>query len=501
MQNLKYILIILALAWAAYSNSFSTPMHYDDSVNIIRNKSVQIDELSWSDIKGSMFAGGMRGDIYHPVLYRPLVMVSFALNYYFHQLDVLGYHLVNFAIHCTAGIFLFLFIRLWLKDDSIALLAAVLWMVCPVNMSSVTYIVQRMTSMAGMFYIMAMYFYLKGRKTNYKYFILSGVCAICAVCSKENAIMVFPSILLFEMMFFKRKNKLRFAYISLLSVFTMILAVLAVSGPETFSSDTLMAGYAKRHFTLTERLLTEPRVILFYIMMLAVPSHNLISITHMVQISHGLFNPPEALLSIVVILVIIGIAIKIMRKHPVISYCIFFFFLNHLIEGTIFPLELMYEHRNYTPALFFYLPIAILTVHLFKTRSKAWASALVSLLVAFSVYNTYYQNEIWGSDLALWEDTVKKSPDPRSMFNLAGAYYTINDSENALKYWSISRNFNQIYGTTYEESENIIPYGRVMHMAHHNASMLRMVRDGKIRKAWTSKHDFSKFAVIKESNG
>ena len=123
----------------------------------------------------------MAGDREEPSRYcrhvrwqRPVSYFTFAMNYYFDGLDVFGYHVVNFFIHYIASVFLFLFIYNTLKLPvlegryerhaySIALLATLFWAINPVQVMAVTYIVQRMASMAAMFYIMAMYFYLKGR--------------------------------------------------------------------------------------------------------------------------------------------------------------------------------------------------------------------------------------------------------------------------------------------------------------------------------------------------
>ena len=278
-----------------------------------------------------------------------------------------------------------------------------------------------------------------------------------------------------------------------------ILLTLAVQGPETFGTDSLMKGYAKRDFTLGQRLLTEPRVIVFYIMLLIFPYHKLLSLTHVVPLSSGLLNPPETLVSLLIIGIILTLAIMNIKKHPFIAYCVFFFFLNHLVEGTVIPLELVYEHRNYIPSFFFFVPLAILIIHAYRYWLKYLAVVGTALVVLFLGYNTYTQNSVWETDLKLWSDVCRKSPDPRSVFNYAGALYTLRDNQGALKYWTISRDFNQVYGTSYEEDMNIIPYGRVMYMAQHNAMMLQMIKDGKVYKGHALKN-INNYA-IRGSNG
>ncbi|GAJ06201.1 unnamed protein product, partial [marine sediment metagenome] len=171
----KNIIIFSIFAFAiliVYSNTFKASFHYDDSVNITKNKHIQIDELNWQSIKGTWFAGGERGDIYHPILYRPVAMCSLALNYYFHELEVFWYHVVNTLVHIITSIFLFLFIKQVLLLPKlrekygdyavhIAGLATLLWALNPVQLTNVTYIVQRQNSLCGMFYIIAMYFYIR----------------------------------------------------------------------------------------------------------------------------------------------------------------------------------------------------------------------------------------------------------------------------------------------------------------------------------------------------
>jgi hypothetical protein len=130
----------------------------DDITNIVNNEGLHLDAMSLEGIKKAFFSDpGRPGG-----LYRPVACVTFALNYHLGGLDVFGYHAVNLAIHIVASIFLYLLIYHTLclpslsekyarRAYSIALLSAVLWAIHPIQVQSVTYIVQRMTSLAGMF--------------------------------------------------------------------------------------------------------------------------------------------------------------------------------------------------------------------------------------------------------------------------------------------------------------------------------------------------------------
>jgi hypothetical protein len=149
-------------------------------------------------------------------LYRPVACLTFALNYYFGGLDVVGYHLMNLAIHIVASIFLYLLIyhtlclpslsaKYAFQAYSIALLSTVLWAIHPIQVQAVTYIVQRMTSLAGMFYVMSMYFYSRYRTAhrNAEKAIFMCLCSLAFLMSfgsKENALLLPLSLFLYEIL-------------------------------------------------------------------------------------------------------------------------------------------------------------------------------------------------------------------------------------------------------------------------------------------------------------
>ena len=211
-ESPKYLFTFITLfiiLISIYSNSFYGEWHFDDFANIVDNPYVKIKSFSWLEIKHCMFG------IYQDRLLRPLSYFSFALNYKFGGMDVFWFHVVNFIIHYLTAIFLFLFIYNTLKLPllrekysliayPVALLSTFFWALNPVWVTSITYVVQRMASMAALFYIMSMYFYLKGRTAHnltytISFFILSLIAGFAAVLTKENAVMLPASILLFDL--------------------------------------------------------------------------------------------------------------------------------------------------------------------------------------------------------------------------------------------------------------------------------------------------------------
>jgi len=418
-------LLLFVILILSYANSFDCSWHFDDYINIVENPGVQIKTLSWQEIGRSLYgiAGGIRWQ-------RPVSYFTFAMNYYFDGLNVFGYHLVNFFIHYIASVFLFLFIFNTLKLPilegryernaySIALLATLFWAINPVEVMAVTYIVQRMASMAAMFYIMAMYFYLKGRtgEKTWKsavFFILAVFSALLSLGSKENAAMLPVSLSLFDLFLIQgvtieniKKNW---------TVYLFALLLVPAIGLMYYNFSSITGGYDEfRPFTMWERVLTQPRVILFYISLLLYPITSRMMLIHDMEISKSLFDPWTTFAAIVVIFLILVAAVLISRKRPLISYCIIFFFLNHLIEGSFISLELVYEHRNYLPAMLFFVPLSILMVYALsyfekrKSMIVVLSSAITAIIIIMGV-TVFIQNNILKDEISLWSDNIEKAP-------------------------------------------------------------------------------------------
>ncbi len=105
-KNLFVFITLFIITLSIYSNTFSASWHFDDIPNITGNPNLHLKELSWQNIKRTFFANQFEPE----QLYRPAACLSFALNYYFGQDNVLGFHIVNISIHFLSAVFLFLFI-------------------------------------------------------------------------------------------------------------------------------------------------------------------------------------------------------------------------------------------------------------------------------------------------------------------------------------------------------------------------------------------------------
>jgi hypothetical protein len=204
---------LVVLTLLIYSSGLNGPLVFDDMSNIEYNPHIRLEKLSFDGLKKAAFDS--------PAEYRTVANISFALNYWSHGYKTFGFHLVNVLIHATTGIFLFFFIRLTMRMPTLSLkyqshhwvayIAALIWLVHPLQTQSVTYIVQRMNSLAAMFYVMALFFYARGRvsqttKNRWLWFSGCVAAAILAFGSKQTAATLPFFIFLYEWYFFQDLN-------------------------------------------------------------------------------------------------------------------------------------------------------------------------------------------------------------------------------------------------------------------------------------------------------
>lgn len=371
MTLLSFVLICCALV---YLPGKSGPYIFDDYTNLLYNSYIKIHTLDLQGLYHAAFS------LESGPLKRPISMLSFALNYYFagSMRDSTPFKLTNLGIHIVNGLLLFwmmsiVYERLALlkrfhsvhSKNHITLLAfttALLWVVHPIQVASVLYVVQRMTELSALFTILGLIAYLKGRffllsgQRQKAYLALIGVIVLCGLgmLSKENAVLLPVFALVLELALFSKEwpwnlwNKLQVQTkraivtgLAALAIFSTILAI-----------NYSLPGYDSRRFSMSERLMTEARVLFFYISLILLPQINRFGHLHDdIPISTSLFQPWTTLPAMLGIAGLLLLAIAVRKKQPLISLGILWFFGGHLLESTIVALEIAYEHRNYLPLL------------------------------------------------------------------------------------------------------------------------------------------------------
>jgi tetratricopeptide (TPR) repeat protein len=452
VHRVPYLLLFFLLL-AGYFNSFQAEWHFDDVPNILLNSALHISDLSPASIKQTFFAYPE-----HPGTFlRPVSNLTFALNWFFHQDSIFGYHLINFFIHLTTALFLYQSCLLLLNTPVctsrklankyvIAGLAAIFWAVNPVQTQAVTYIVQRMAALAAMFTIIGVWCFLKARmqtQNNWKqiiFYFSVGLSFLLAVNSKENAIVFPASIILIEFIFFQQDLRFNWKIVSILlgSVFLILLTTIFFKGPDFFLS--IAQSYNDRDFTMLQRVLTEARIVIFYLSLLFYPAPFRLSLIHDFQLSHSLFDPLTTLAAVFFLGLLTILPLFSYKRFPLTAFAILFFLLNHIVESTILNLELIFEHRNYLPSLFLFLPVAASIATLLETFQKKNKFVYISLftvtifILIFLVTGTFSRNKIWLNEKNLWTDAMVKAPnDARPYINLGYSYLQENRLQEAFK--------------------------------------------------------------------
>jgi len=486
IQTIFILLLFIILGSLIYSNTLEVPFIFDDQARINENPYIRIHELTIDNLVQASFNKKSSAS-------RPLGNLSFALNFYFHQYKLPGYHVVNIIIHILTSLFLYLLIKTTLTTpvlslkydhpDAIAFFTALIWMVHPLHTQSVTYIVQRLNSMAAMFYVLSFLLYAKGRisqiqqatknhqietisksntdtssnkqKTVFSiqrsasslYYLGAVMAWMLALGSKQNAAMLPFFIFLYEWYFFqdldrnwlKRHMKIVFGVVILFGLTALIF--LGTSPLERLTSIT---DFAHHEFTLTERIMTQFRVVIYYLSLLAFPHPSRLNLDHDFPLSHSLTNPITTLLCLVAIIGLIGLAVYIARKERLLSFCILWFFGNLVIESSVIPLAIIYEHRTYLPSMLVSLLIVILGYRYIKSK---WISVAImcAVISAFS-YWTYQRNSVWGDLVVFWSDSVEKSPKKSRPHNNLGLALAIQGRRaEAIKHYAESLRINPNY--------------------------------------------------------
>ena len=450
MNNRLIILLLYAVvAAAAYGNTLQSPFVFDDFENIRLNRALRIDDLG----PGSLIKAGFSGPSYR----RPVANVSFALNHYFGEYEVFGYHLVNIVIHWLCGVFLYRLIALtlaiWAPERPanrwIAFWATLIWLVHPIQTQAVTYIVQRMTSLSALFYVMSLWAFARGRSLHLGlagtpdpgnrapaiYYITSLIAGLLAMGTKEVAACLPVFIYLYEWYFIQNLNKDWFrrnaAYL------VTALVALGFAGLVYLGFDPMeriLSGYGRRDFTLGERLLTEPRVVIYYLSLILFPHPARLNLDHHFPVSQSLIEPATTLFSLLLLAGLFAASIVSARRQRLLSFGILWFLGNLVIESSVIGLEIAFEHRNYLPSMFLILAGTAAGFQVLK-KTRVAVTVFTVVAIIFSL-GTIQRNRIWQNEVSLWQDCVMKSPDKaRPHYNLGLVLAENGQSQKAIEHY------------------------------------------------------------------
>lgn len=444
LRRALYPLILVVVGLLAYSNSFSGEMVYDDTISLRDNPVIRDLWISHDDIIGP-FLTSLSG--------RPVAAFTFAMNYRISGLSVESYHVVNLVIHLLAALTLMGLVRRTLllpkfegrftgSADGIALTIALIWMVHPLQTVCVTYIIQRLESLASLFYLFTLYAIVRGSGSPRRLIWYAAAIAACLLGMGTKEMMVsLPIIaLVYDLVFLaspqSRIRERMGLYVGLVLTWIPLIYLVSLGGHAqavSFNAD---------HLSRLEYLQTQSWAVIYYLKQCVFPyplifDHGLPDYGVVVLRSFNAYAPWGA----AVLLLIAGVVVAFVRGRAWLGFLGLTFFAILAPSSSIVPVftEVVAERRAYLP-LACVVTIVVIAVHhllrrLIRKGHGVVGGGIVLLVVAPLGFMTYERNKDFRTALTLWQDTVEKKPNnTRGLSNLAGELLNANRLDEAERY-------------------------------------------------------------------
>ena len=456
------LLILTLSVWLLYGHSLDVPFYLDDFSSIQENPTIYNWKGTFSELW--QFAGQ-----------RIVGYYSFALNYQFDHFQVKGYHVVNILIHLLSGYFVFLLIRgllqtPFMKTQASEILqrylpfvVALLFLIHPLQIQAVTYVVQRLASMAALFYIAALasFVYARLSEPSLRQKLWITACILFTLLgffTKQNTATLPLAFLLIELVFFPlHKKRLQIAAGIAIGGLILVWFILAgVFQKNPFSLEAMQA--LTQETSLISRdsyLATQFSVLFTYLKLLVFPVG--MHIDYAYPITDGL-GAPKAVIALLGHLGLLALAVFCFRRNPLVSFGIFFYYLTHLVESSIIPIrDVIFEHRTYLPNLGFFMVIAWLALEGLPkkfTNYQLHIYAGLAIICVILAGMTWQRNAVWRDPIALWQDNIVQSPSKKRGFVILGKHLLqANRPSEALEVLKnsgeVRQNLNGTVTTTY----------------------------------------------------
>lgn len=412
----------------AYLPGLRGPFVFDDIPNIVENEAIALEKLSLTGLVDAAWSGASGG------IKRPIAYASFALDYLIAGgfSNTLPFKLTNVLIHLLNTVLVYvlakrLLQRLAAKGNGIghgrhqwiSIAAAAMWALHPLHTTTVLFVVQRMTSLAAMFVLLGTAVFLTGRDMlptrPRRGWVLMwtglGMGLLLGLSAKENAAVTPFLMLAVEYTLYDRqqldphaRRRLCRFYLAICGIPLFLAVTWLLTHPE-FVSWT----YTYRDFGPTERLLTEARVLWFYLALVAIPDITKLSLFHDdFSLSTGLMEPWVTLPAIAGLVLLLATAIWFRRRAPLLSLAILWFFIAHSIESTILGLELVFEHRNYLPDVILFIAVVHGLAKVMRNDTYAVLACLALVLTYTGI--TFLRAQTWGQEDLLIESMARNHP-------------------------------------------------------------------------------------------
>jgi hypothetical protein len=348
---------------------------------------------------------------------RPLSMLSFVINDYAWPSDPWAFKYTNLMLHLLVGTLVFGLARSLARlrtDDRRANFAALLtmaaWLLHPMQLSTSMLVVQRMTQLSALFALAGLWGYvalahraITQARALAAIAVLGLGTAMATLCKETGALAPLIAIVLNCTLLRNHLIELPTLSRRLLRIGVLLPVVLLLSAI-AWRWDSLTV-YGTRDFSMGERLLTEARVLVNYLYQILVPNLRGGGIYHDdFIVSRGLLQPWTTLPATVLICALVASAIALRRSRPLFAFALLWFFGGHLLESTVIPLEIYFEHRNFLPMIGPLFALCLWVVSM-RNQWRKVGTTLAVIWILFAAWLTWVQAPIWGDArklTALW---------------------------------------------------------------------------------------------------
>jgi len=416
MQPVKNhtILVIFVLAISlVYWPSLNVPFLFDDFTSIVDVTDIYEGKLE---------------QLYGQFGSRIFTYFTFKINYLIDGLNPWGYHAVNIFLHALTSFLVYnltqkllnrSFVSVELTQIKIAaFLAALIFALHPLHTQAVTYLAQRATVLAALFYILTLVLYFDLRsswqeKRQWHYIFLITVSFLLAITSKQNAYSLPGAMLLIEGLFFKSKSVKKL--LILLLVVMLLIGTYVTINPE-FLQTIDQATRETRDFSREAYLESQLHIIPMYVQKFLWPYP--LQVEYILPLYSGDFK--QSLLPIIAALVLLVMALILRHRNPLVTFAIGFFFISHSVESSIIPIsDLAFEHRAYLPDFSLVVLIAGLFVKLQSKKSILLGGLLLSTLSVM----TWQRNIVWVDPESLFKAELSINEDKPRVQGFLGEFY------------------------------------------------------------------------------
>lgn len=447
----SFLFIIFAIL-AAYSNSLDGIWALDD---VVVNEPIGFEKIL--DVFGT----------------RKISYLSFVINQKIDPFDPTNFRIFNITIHIFNAILVYIIVLISFRFLNFrepfsnfqifaAFVSSIIFALHPLNINAVSYIIQRMASLATFFVLLSLIFYAlacKQDKSIKKFFLFFSafLLLILGFLAKENAVVAVPLILLYDYFFVSYNNndafkkRLLFVFVSALFAlavvsyfvpihkvaFDVLKSFLEISKPLSFK-----AWMAKDvHWSPIEHILTEFRVVSRYLFLFIIPLPQLLVFDWWgFNVSKSLFEPLTTFISVIFVFSLIIFSIIFRKKFPFLSFGILWYFTAISLESFIaIGSDFYFEHRNYLPLsglIFGLIAQSFFSLSEIIAKNKKKTFIFLMIVILTLGFFTFQRNLIWQNPIYFWNDNVRKTPNNvRANLALASSFLAVSDFKNAKNYY------------------------------------------------------------------